>query len=92
MRRSTIACGCAPGPLAERTGGANPTKAKVFEGEITGVEADLLAIHEVITPEDHEIAKDLAVATWQVGALRDAGQPPQLIFSICAAAAGPIDA
>lgn len=28
-----------------------------------------------------------AFATWQVGALRDAGQPPSLIFSICAAAA-----
>ncbi|MCE9520215.1 MAG: MFS transporter [Verrucomicrobia bacterium] len=28
-----------------------------------------------------------AFATWQVGALRDAGHPPSLIFSICAAAA-----
>jgi predicted MFS family arabinose efflux permease len=28
-----------------------------------------------------------AFATWQVGALRDAGQPPSVIFCICAAAA-----
>jgi MFS family permease len=28
-----------------------------------------------------------AFATWRVGALRDAGQPPSVIFSICAAAA-----
>lgn len=28
-----------------------------------------------------------AFATWQVGALRDAGRPPSVIFSICAAAA-----
>ena len=28
-----------------------------------------------------------AFATWQVGALRDAGQPPSVIFSICAVAA-----
>ena len=28
-----------------------------------------------------------AFATWRVGALRDAGQPPTVIFSICATAA-----
>jgi hypothetical protein len=28
-----------------------------------------------------------AFATWRVGALRDAGQPPTVIFSICAMAA-----